>query len=529
MARREKTIAILGIVVLVFVAGLIVAGNILGRRIEPYIKQQAEQYLRDRFRADVQIAALRVRLPTLSPVRMVFTRGRGNFARVEGDGIVMRIRGREGMPPFFSIKKFTTSVDIGSLFDTPKHVALVTIQGLEINIPPKGERPKFGSGTQPDNETQAEEKAKSSVVIDRVDVDQAALVMMPKDRSKKPLRFDIHTVRLQSAGPGVAMKYDAVLTNAKPPGEIHSVGSFGPWNSGEPGDTPLSGDYTFDRADLGVFAGIAGTLHSKGQFEGTMDYINARGEATVPDFRLKRAGNAVPLHTRFEVLVDGTNGNTTLKPVVALLGSSRFTTSGVVFKRESDKHRSIVLDVDMPEAHMPDILRLAMKGAPFMEGRLKMKTKLEIPPLDGRVKDKLRLDGRFEITGGRFLKSTIQDQIDSLSRRGQGQPKNEGIDEVFSRMQGAFRLDNGTINFRDLTFGVPGADVQLAGTYDLEADELDFKGALKLQAKVSETMTGWKRWLLKPVDPFLAKNGVGTYLKIQVAGSSDSPKFGLAH
>jgi len=47
-----------------------------------------------------------------------------------------------------------------------------------------------------------------------------------------------------------------------------------------------------------------------------------------------------------------------------------------------------------------------------------------------------------------------------------------------------------------------------------------------LQAKVSQTMTGWKHWLLKPVDPFFAKNGAGTFLKIKVVGSSKAPKFG---
>src|SRR5262249_34418438 len=99
---------------------------------------------------------------------------------------------------------------------------------------------------------------------------------------------------------------------------------------GEPGDSPLSGDYTFDHADLGVFSGIAGILRSKGRFEGELDSITARGEADVPDFRLKRSENRLPLHTQFEVLVDGTNGNTTLKPVIATLGSTRFTTSGAV-------------------------------------------------------------------------------------------------------------------------------------------------------------------------------------------------------
>jgi len=61
----------------------------------------------------------------------------------------------------------------------------------------------------------------------------------------------------------------------------------------------------------------------------------------------------------------------------------------------------------------------------------------------------------------------------------------------------------------------------------LEADTLDFHGALKLVAKVSQTMTGWKRWALKPVDPFFAKNGAGTFLPIKVVGNSHGPHFGL--
>jgi hypothetical protein len=73
---------------------------------------------------------------------------------------------------------------------------------------------------------------------------------------------------------------------------------------------------------------------------------------------------------------------------------------------------------------------------------------------------------------------------------------------------------------------VPGASVNLAGTYDIDADNLDFRGALKLRAKVSQTMTGWKRWALKPVDPFFAKQGAGTFLRIAVTGSSSKPQFG---
>jgi hypothetical protein len=458
---------------------------------------------------------------------MIFTKGRGTIATVEGEGIVMRMRDRPSAPPLFGIRKFTTAIDVGALFDSTKHVPLVTITGLEINIPPKGERPDLSPDDSATDTPDPTGDVKTSVVIDRVNMQTTTLVLLPKDKTKKPLRFAIHDLQLQSAGPGVAMKYDCGLTNAMPPGEIHSSGSFGPWNSLEPGDTPLNGDYTFDHADLGVFIGIAGILHSTGRFEGELDTITARGEADVPDFRLKRSGNPVPLHTKFEVLVDGTNGNTTLKPVTATLGSTHFTTSGAVFKHVGDTHRTIKLDVNMPQGRMRDVLRLAMKGDPFMEGTINLKTKIEIPPLDGKVRDKLRLDGHFDVTEGHFLRSTIQDQIDSLSRRAQGQPKNEEIDEVISRMTGGFKLDDHVITFRDLTFGVPGADVQLDGNYDLHADNLEFHGALKLQAKVSQMVTGWKRWLLKPVDPFLSKNGAGTYLKIKITGNSKAPQFGL--
>jgi hypothetical protein len=74
---------------------------------------------------------------------------------------------------------------------------------------------------------------------------------------------------------------------------------------------------------------------------------------------------------------------------------------------------------------------------------------------------------------------------------------------------------------------VPGAAVSIHGTYDLAHDTLDFHGALKLQAKLSDTMTGWKRWVLKPVDPFFAKNGAGTFVKIKIERDARHPKFGL--
>lgn len=521
---RKKWLIGIGVFVGLAMVVLVIAAFAAQRRFEPYIRQQTILYLKNRFDSDVEIQTIRVSLPNVSALRLLLTHERGAIATVEGEGVVMRHRGRRDVPPMFVMKSVRFDVELGTLFINPKIIQNVVIDGLEINIPPKGQRPQFDTAKDEGN-------GGTNVIVEGVMITNSRLTILPRDPAKLPLQFDLHEAVLESAGKGVAMKYRAALTNAKPPGEILSNGTFGPWAREEPGDTPLTGEYDFDKADLGVFRVISGILHSRGTFEGTLSAVDVDGEASVPNFRLKQSGNAVPLTTRFQVRVDGTNGNTILKPVNGTLGTTAFTTSGTVIKRESaggeTSLRNISLTVTMPQGSLRDVLKLAMKGEPFMEGLLMLKTKIDIPPLSGTVRDKLLLDGSFEITSGRFLKSTVQDQIDSLSRRSQGQPGNEEIDEVVSQMAGKFKLEDGVISFSPVSFSVPGSGVDLTGSYDLNKDVLDFQGTLKMMAKVSQTMTGWKHWALKPVDSFFSKEGAGTLLKIKVQGSATAPKFGL--
>lgn len=520
--KRKLLIAGLLLTTIISIA-LFVMTATLKKRYEPYIHDAAVRYLQERFDSEVELGSLQIHMPKISALRLLFTRGRGAIAGVEGGNLSLRHMGRRDIPPMFAIKHFQFAVDLGLLFRAAKRVPLVELDGLEIYVPPKGDRPDLKpAGSAP-------AKDGGGVLIEEVRIRNAVLVILPRDPNKIPLRFDIQRLRMESVGKESAMQYDAELSNPKPPGAIHSTGTFGPWAAEKPGDSPLSGDFTFQQADLSVFHGIAGILNSQGKFGGTLNDVRARGQANVPDFRLKAANHPVPLATTFEVVVDGTNGDTILQPVTATLGSTHFTTSGIVIKREKHARRTISLDVSMPEGELKDLLRLAMKGEPLMEGRIFLKTKIDIPPLSGTVEEKLNLDGHFQVSDGRFLKSTIQDQIDTLSRRGKGQPNNQEIDQVFANMEGAFKLDDRVVSFQSLFFAVPGAAVDLAGRYDLGEDQLDFHGALRLQARISQTMSGWKRWALKPLDPIFAKNGAGTFLRIRVEGNSNNPKFGRDH
>jgi hypothetical protein len=517
MTRRKKGWLIgIAAALLIFGVAVWIAVSVISKRFEPLIREQAIRYLRERFQSDVELAALRVHWPKMSALNILRTHGRGYKVVVEGEGLALRFGGVRDMPPLFAIRKVQFLVDLGTLSEERKTVEDVWIEGMQITIPPKGERPHLTD--QNDD--------RFHVVIKDVRIGDALLVILPRDKDKAPLKFQIQRLTLKSNGLDGPMSYEGALMIPKPPGLVQSHGVFGPWAASEPGDTPLAGNYTFDKADLGVFNAIAGTLNSSGKFDGTLSSVHAKGEASVTDFRLKAVGNRVPLFTRFEVEVDGTNGDTVLKPVSARLGKTSFTTTGAVIRHEEQRRHAINLKVTMPDGYLRDLLRIATKNAPFMVGRIALSTTIGIPPFIGPVKEKLVLDGRFEVRDARFLGASIQEQVDQLSRRGQGQPKNDEIEQVLSDMKGAFRLENEVMTFQSLSFGVPGANVDLKGVYDMEKDTLDFHGALKLTAKVSQTMSGWKRWALKPVDPFFAKNGAGTYLRIQVVGTSRQPKFG---
>jgi hypothetical protein len=297
--------------------------------------------------------------------------------------------------------------------------------------------------------------------------------------------------------------------------------------SDDPSDTPLNGEYVFENADLGVFKGIAGRLDSTGKFGGTLDRIVADGETRTPDFRLTTSGNPVPLQTTYHAIIDGGNGNTLLQPLEATLGRTRFVVRGGVVRGIGESGKTVALDVVFREGYIEDLMRLAMKGpTPMMRGPIDLKVKMQWPPGKGDIADKLQLSGTFALREARFTSALVRDKIDGLSSRAQGRPGDKAVDEVRAAIEGRFRLADGVIEFSRLHFSIPGADVALTGSYTFDKEEIDFRGRLRLQAKVSQTMTGWKRWALKPADPFFAKDGAGTQLKIRIDGTREEPRFG---
>jgi hypothetical protein len=489
------------------------ASWILARHFEPFVRDQAIRYLEDRFGTGVELPDFHVAISLGSP--MAF---RTATLTASGRGLVLPYREPTGCPPLIRVGKFQLKSEIAALWYAPRHIREIDLQDLEINIPP-GQVHKAATGLSSVPELAA-------VLVDTISADRASLRIFTADPAKPPLVFDIHHLALRHTGPGHALAYRAVLSNPRPVGLIDAAGEFGPWQRDDPGLTQLSGEYLFRDADLGVFGGIAGTLRSAGRFQGMLRRIAVHGQTWTPNFRLP-GGTPVPLTTRFDSIVDGTSGDTLLQPVQATLGRSVLVAHGGVIHRTDHTRRSVILDVVMSKGSLEDLLRLALKNPePFMRGEIGLRTKLEILP-QPNTDEKLLLDGAFNVKDSQFNAGAVQEKIDTLSRRAQGQPRNEEIADVLSDIRAGFTLRDGEIRFSSLTFHAPGAYIHLKGMYNLYSERIDLRGIARLQAKVSQTMTGWKRWVLKPVDPFFSKAGAGTLLPIKVSGTREKPEFGL--
>src|SRR5207248_3185779 len=118
-------------------------------------------------------------------------------------------------------------------------------------------------------------------------------------------------------------------------------------------------------------------------------------------------------------------------------------------------------------------------------------------------------------------------KVNELSDRARGMPAVEHGQNVVSRLQAQFAMDRGVIRFSVLTFTVPGAEVEIAGTYGLVDEGLDFNGHARTEAMLSQMTTGIKHVLLKAVDPFFKKDGAGAVLPVHISGTREHPHFGL--
>jgi hypothetical protein len=503
---KKRTRIILGILAGAIVAGII-AIVISFRALEPKMHEWVTSNLSKALDSEIELGEVHVRWMPL---------------QLHAHNLTVRHHGRTDIPPLLVVQKFI--VDLKPTDLRSSTIDRVWVDGLEVNIPPKdpetGKRPLPSASGDSGNDS-------SGMVIRELIATNTKMTIVPANRNKEPKIWDVYALTMKNLRAGEPATFTASINNPIPEGKIEATGTFGPWQQREPGTTALGGDYTFD-ADLGTIDGLAGKLAALGTMAGTIEQISTQGQTKTSDFKLTELdGVSLPLQTAYDAIVDGTKGDVELKHVAVTLGRSKFAVRGVVEGTKGIKGKRVTVNVTSNSASLSELLRFVSKTQPAADGTLIIDAAMDLPQGKQRVLERVSFAGSVRAERVKFTKDAVQDKIDELSRKAQGRPADESIDEVASQMAATFSLQNGVFTYQGLSFKVQGAAVQLAGTHSLRSRAVDFSGVALLDATVSQTQTGYKSWLLKPFDPLFRKNGAGTRLAIKVAGTQDQPKIGL--
>jgi hypothetical protein len=476
----------------------------------PYTQQAVAKALQDRFARTVQIRSFR---KTYFPPGCV------------AEGVSFLHRNRKDLPPLISVQTLIIRGSYNGLFRIHKRVDEVKVKGLHVLIPPPGP-----SGQSPNVMPLTTSTTDTSVTIGKVTTDGALLEFMPRQPDREPFKLYVHRLTLDNVGENGVISYHAALLNTEPPGEIRSEGKIGPWNEDDPGSTPVTGSYTYEHAKLAVFEGISGTLSSQGKFSGTIGHIDANGEADVPDFRVSGSSHTVHLISKFQAVVDGTNGDTSLQNVDSQFQRTTVRLKGSVAGQPGQHGKTIRLEMAVNGGRVEDLLSLfTEEKRPSMTGSINLRAKVEVPPGPPGFLRKLDLEGNCGIGSERFTNPDVQEPVNALTQSAGGENKKQQAEDpetVLSKLTGQVSVKNGVATLSKVSFSAPGTRAQLQGTYSLVERKVDLHGILYTNGKLSDTTSGFKALVLKAVGPFLKQKSV-TVVPFAITGTSSNPSFVL--
>jgi hypothetical protein len=355
--------------------------------------------------------------------------------------------------------------------------------------------------------------------------------------------FPIRLLNIRNLQKGQALSYAVDMRNPKPDGHILSTGSFGPLNTQDLGATHLSGDFTFSSVNLRDIGNISGTLTSAGHFNGDLAAIEADATSTTPDFAVG-SGEPTPFTTSIHCTVNGVNGDVIIRGVDAKTAATSIHVQGSIVGSPK------VIDVGLSVlgGRVQDVLR------PFLHDKvpiagvvwLRSHAHVDAPKHAEKFLERLRVDGTFSVPAEHLTDQATEQKLSAFSQRAQGAKTskpdqgsgNQGsspasssraVDvspggDVVSSLNGQARIRDGVLSTQRITLQIPGASVDLSGSFKLRDRTVDLVGNLRMQSDISHATTGFKSMLLKPLIPFFKKKKAGAVIPIAVTGGPGSYK-----
>jgi hypothetical protein len=430
------------------------------------------------------------------------------------------------LPPLGSARSLVVQGTWLDLILLRKRVRLVDITGLHIVIPPLGSpanHEDFPSGSSADF-------GGPTALVDQLRIRESALDIMRADGSR--YSFPIRQLVIYNLQKGQALAYAVDMQNAKPTGHILSTGSFGPLDPKNLGAAPLSGDFTFSHVSLRDIGNISGTLSSTGHFNGTLVAFEADTVSETPDFAVGN-GKPTPFATSIQCAINGLNGNVILHGIDAKTGATTIHVQGGIV----GSPKVIDVNIVVVDGRVQDLLRPLIHDKVPIAGDVWLHSHAQLEPAKNGLKflQRLRVDGAFNAPAERLTDQATEKKLSAFSQRAQGgkpskldaglagndstgQASDASVD-VISSFNGQAKIRDGVLSTDRITLQMPGAGVDLSGSFNLRNSTVDLTGELRMQSDISHTTTGFKSALMKPLIPFFKKNKAGAVIPIAVTGS----------
>ena len=358
--------------------------------------------------------------------------------------------------------------------------------------------------------------------------DGATLDVAPRKDGGPGLRFAFPHLKVTNLAKDKALHFETVLQNPKPNATIVANGAFGPLKRSDPKQTPLSGSFRITRANLDEGGSIAGLLTATGDFRGLLSRVDVNGKAEVPNFEVKSSHHPIDVKANYRAVVDGAHGDVAVEALTATWMHVALAAHGNISGQSGQNGKTIALYFEASHAPVEDLFHMFVSSDPSpVEGPITFRARVVLPPGKREFLRRVRLDGAFHIDHATFGHSNSQAKVDELSartRRGHDDPPRDP-QKVTADMSGDVRLRNGTAEFSNSSFDVPGAKARVSGSYNLISEAVDLNGRLAIQASLSHAAGGIKSVLLLPLDPFFKKGNAGAVIAVHIGGTYARPVF----
>ncbi len=451
------------------------------------------------------------------------------------DGVTFWRNGHNGEPPLAQVDHLHVVGTWSGLLFTPHTLYQIWLRGVRVRIVLPSAR-NGSSAEQRGGEARAEmdtgraqsqpaarpskltQPTPSELHVETIVANGATLDILQK--GKTSLHFVFETLQIHNVHAGEPLTF---FTRARLPrlrAVVAANGTLGPLRPGHYAEMAVQGGFSIGGVDLSRVSSLGGNASASGHYSGRVDQIVVQGKLAIPNFHVGQA-HVERLDAAYNVTVRVPQGEVDVARAKVQLAGSTITANATI----GGNPKIARVNFATTDGNLQRLLEVVEKDTPTVAGTASFTAQAQFGAGPEPFLKRLRLQGRAAVQDVTFVQSGTQQKVDAFSARVRKQKTREkGTVTAAATAETTFR--NGIASFREVRVTLPGAAAQLAGTFNLLNLRVNLTGKATMQRDLSNALTGWKRWLAVPLDPFFKHGKQGAIVPIAITGTAQNPKIG---